>query len=121
VQHYPSHFRFPGGETLREVQARAVGAIEVLAERHANEVIALFSHGDVVRTTLAHFLGVPLDLFQRIIISTASISVLGISDGRPVVMGVNYLAELPQLKIETPAEKTDQQSSVSQNASKESE
>jgi probable phosphomutase (TIGR03848 family) len=103
VQHYPSLFRFPGGETLREVQARAVGAIERLAERHANQVIALFSHGDVIRTTLAHFLGVPLDLFQRVIINTASISVIGISDGRPMVMSMNYLAELPQLKIQSPS------------------
>ena len=61
VQHYPSHFRFPGGETLREVQARAVSTIEALVERHPDQVIALFSHGDVLRTTLAHFLGVPLD------------------------------------------------------------
>ncbi len=100
VQHYPSHFRFPGGETLREVQARAVSTIEALVERHPNQVIALFSHGDVLRTTLAHFLGVPLDLFQRIIISTASISVIGFADGRPMVLGVNHLTEMPQLKIE---------------------
>ena len=100
VQHYPSHFRFPGGETLREVQARAVSTIEALVERHPNQVIALFSHGDVLRTTLAHFLGVPLDLFQRIIISTASISIIGFADGRPMVLGVNHLTEMPQLKIE---------------------
>ena len=100
VQHYPSHFRFPGGETLREVQARAVSTIEALVERHPNQVIALFSHGDVLRTTLAHFLGVPLDLFQRIIISTASISVVGFADGRPMVLGVNHLTEMPQLRIE---------------------
>ncbi len=100
VQHYPSHFRFPGGETLREVQARAVSTIEALVERHPDQVIALFSHGDVLRTTLAHFLGVPLDLFQRIIVSTASISVIGFVDGRPMVLGVNHLTEMPRLKIE---------------------
>src|SRR5690606_23214093 len=66
VQHYPSAFRFPEGETLREVQQRAVSAIETLVERHPNQVVAIFSHGDVIRTVLAHFAGIPIDLFQRI-------------------------------------------------------
>ena len=69
VQHYPSTFRFPGGETLREVQQRAVAVVERLRRDHPHQVVALFSHGDVIRTTLAHYLGVPLDLFQRIVIS----------------------------------------------------
>ena len=96
---YPSIFRFPGGETLREVQARGVATIEQLRATHPDQVIAVFSHGDVIRTVLAHYLGVPLDLFQRIAIATASVSVLGFFDGRPMVLGVNYLAEPPKVEI----------------------
>jgi probable phosphoglycerate mutase len=102
VQHYPSVFRFPGGETLREVQSRAVGAVERLRTAHPNQVIALFSHGDIIRTVLAHYLGVPLDLFQRLAIATASVSVLGFFADRPMVLAVNYLAELPKYEIKPP-------------------
>jgi probable phosphoglycerate mutase len=104
VQHYPSMFRFPGGETLREVQARGVAAIEQLRARHPDQVVAIFSHGDVIRTALAHYLGVPLDLFQRIAIATASVSVLGFFDGRPMVLGVNYVADPPKVEIKKPDE-----------------
>jgi probable phosphoglycerate mutase len=104
VQHYPSLFRFPGGETLREVQARGVTAVERLRIAHPDQVVAVFSHGDIIRTVLAHYLGVPLDLFQRIAIATASVSVLGFFDGRPMVLGVNYLAEPPKVEIKKPEE-----------------
>jgi probable phosphoglycerate mutase len=102
VQHYPSVFRFPGGETLREVQARGVGAVEELRSAHPDQIVAVFSHGDIIRTVLAHYLGVPLDLFQRIAIATASVSVLGFFAGRPMLLGMNYLAEPPKVEIKQP-------------------
>jgi len=97
VQHYPSQFCFPGGETLREVQFRAVGFVEELRVRHPDQAVAVFSHGDVIRTTVAHYLGVPIDLFQRVAISTASISVLAFFNQRPMVLTVNHLTTLPSL------------------------
>jgi len=84
------------------VQGRAVAGLEALRDRHPNEVVAVFTHGDVIRTTLAHYLGVPLDLFQRIAISTASASILAFHDERPMILGMNYLAELPKLEIKQP-------------------
>jgi len=99
VQHYPSTFRFPQGETLREVQSRAVGTIERLRDSHPDQVVAIFSHGDVIRTTIAHYFGTPLDLFQRVHISTASISTLAFFDETPAVLSVNYRSELPKLEI----------------------
>jgi len=102
VQHYPSTFRFPEGETLREVQARAVATVERLRDQHPNAVVALFSHGDVIRTTIAHYMGTALDLFQRVIISTASVSLLAFFEQRPAILGVNYLATLPLLEIKEP-------------------
>lgn len=102
VQHYPSSFRFPAGETLREVQARSIATIERICDDHPDQVVAVFSHGDVIRTTLAHFLGVPLDLFQRIAISTGSVSVLAFHERRPMVLGMNNLAAFPRLEIKKP-------------------
>lgn len=99
VQHNPGAFRFPNGETLYEVQGRAVAAIERIRQAHPNQVVAIFSHGDVIRTALAHYMGTPIDLFQRIIISTASISVIAFHGSRPAVLCTNYLAVLPKLEI----------------------
>jgi probable phosphoglycerate mutase len=107
VQHFPSTFRFPGGETLHQVQSRAVWAIERIVQEHPNQLVAIFSHGDVIRTTLAHYMGTPLDLFQRIHINTASISALAFHNGRPMVLFTNYTAELPKFEWkqeEPPAE-----------------
>lgn len=81
VQHYPSRFRFPEGEALRHVQARAVDALEGLSARYdKNEMIVVVSHADLIKLTLAHYLGVHIDLFQRIVISPASVSALVLAD-----------------------------------------
>jgi probable phosphoglycerate mutase len=79
VQFFPSRFRFPGGEALRETQFRAVQALERLGTRHENEIIVVVSHADLIKLVLAHYLGVHIDLFQRVVISPASASVLALS------------------------------------------
>lgn len=108
VQHFPSTFRFPGGETLYQTQSRAVQAIDRIVEAHPNQLVAIFSHADVIRTTLAHYMGVPIDLFQRIMISTASVSALAFHNGRPMVLFTNYVTELPKFewKQEEPTEES---------------
>lgn len=106
VQHHPSGFRFPGGETLQEVQQRAIETISRIHLAYPNQTVAIFSHGDVIRTTLAHYLGVHIDLFQRIIISTASVSVLALVNQRPMVLGMNYVTSLPKFEIKP--ERTEQ-------------
>jgi probable phosphoglycerate mutase len=79
VQHSPSMMRFPNGESLREMQARAVNGIERAAAAHPKGTIALFSHGDVIKAVVAHLIGMPLDMFQRLMIAPASVTVLGLS------------------------------------------
>lgn len=102
VQHYPSTYRFPGGETLHEVQSRVVWTLERIVRDHPNQLVAVFSHGDVIRTTLAHYMGTPIDLFQRIQINTASISALAFYQHRPMVLFTNYLTELPTFEWKQP-------------------
>ena len=90
VQFFPSRMRFPGGEALRDVQARAVGALEETAARHEKEMIVVVSHADVIRLVLAHYLGVHIDLFQRLIISPASASIIALSaEGMVRVLRMN--------------------------------
>jgi probable phosphomutase (TIGR03848 family) len=90
VQHFPSRHQFPGGESLREVQNRAVTALEQLSQRHNEEIIVVVSHADVIKLLLAHYLGVHLDLFQRIGLSPASVSVIDLNPkGMVRVLRVN--------------------------------
>lgn len=94
VQEYPSRARFPNGETMRGVQARIVDSIEALRLQHPDQVIALVLHADLIKMALAHFLGMHLDVFQRIVISPASISTLHLSHSRPFIIGMNDVAHL---------------------------
>ncbi len=77
VQMAPSAMRFPNGESLREMQSRAIGGIERIAAAHPKGTVAVFSHGDVIKAVVAHFIGMPLDAFQRLMIAPASVTVLG--------------------------------------------
>jgi probable phosphomutase (TIGR03848 family) len=83
IQSTPSRVTFPGGESIRGAQSRAVEAIEALAADHAGEMVVAVSHADVIKAALAHFLGMPLDTFQRLHIAPASVSVLHLADGAP--------------------------------------
>ena len=65
---------------MREVQFRAIQALEKLAATHKNEFIVVVSHADVIKLVLAHYLGTHIDLFQRIGLSPASVSVINLPE-----------------------------------------
>lgn len=88
--------RPPGGELMCEVQARMVGEIEALRGRYPGAVIALISHGDPIKTALAHYAGLPLDFIARLEVSPASVSVLSVEDWGPCVLGINLDETLPR-------------------------
>ncbi|MCU0475987.1 MAG: MSMEG_4193 family putative phosphomutase [Anaerolineae bacterium] len=100
VQHTPSRATFPSGESFPAAQHRAVQAIEHCVHNHPAQLIAFFSHSDVIKLVLAHYLGMHLDTFQRLEISTASISTVQLGHGMPYVVGMNDVAHLRQLKRE---------------------
>lgn len=89
IQQAPSSVRFPDGETLGEVQGRAIEAVERIVAEHPRAAVALVSHGDVIRLLLAYFAGVHLDLFQRIVIEPTSISIVAAGDGAPRILRTN--------------------------------
>lgn len=89
-----SLMRAPGGETQLETQARMIAALERLRERHPRQTIAVVSHGDVIKAAIAHYAGIPLDLFHRIEISVASVSVIAVGDHGPHIICVNNTGEL---------------------------
>jgi probable phosphomutase (TIGR03848 family) len=77
VQFHPSGARFPEGESIHEMQTRAVGACERLRAAHPDQTVAVCSHADVIKAVAAHYLGMHLDLFQRLVVATASVTALG--------------------------------------------
>jgi probable phosphomutase (TIGR03848 family) len=89
VQHHPSGFRFPGGESFTEMQVRMTSALARLAERHRGETIVAVSHADPIKAALADALGTHLDLFQRIVVSPCSISAVWHAPTGPVVLTSN--------------------------------
>ncbi len=89
VQRHPSGFRFPGGESFTEMQARMTSTLDRLATAHRGETIVAVSHADPIKAAVAHALGTHLDLFQRIVISPCSVSAILVSPGGPVVLAVN--------------------------------
>src|SRR5207244_8597916 len=89
VQRYPSGFRFPAGESFTEMQTRIVTAVDRVVTRHSGGVVVAVSHADPIKAAVAHAMGVHLDLFQRVTIGTASITVVAYGDGAPRVLTVN--------------------------------
>jgi probable phosphomutase (TIGR03848 family) len=90
VQAHPSAVTFPGGEALREMQARAVEAVRDHNARLGPDATwVAVSHGDVIKGILADALGMHLDGFQRIMVDPASVSVVRYTDLRPFVLRTN--------------------------------
>lgn len=90
VVHYPSGFCFPGGEPIREMQARVVAAVGELVKAHPGQTVLAVSHADPIKAVLADALGVHLDLFQRIVVSPASVSAVSYGGLSPRVLFVNW-------------------------------
>lgn len=95
VQFYPSGAGFPGGETMFMMQTRCVQEINTLVAAHPGETIAIVGHADLIKAAVAHYLGVHLDLFQRIVISTASITSISFSLMGPRIITVNDTSHNP--------------------------
>jgi probable phosphoglycerate mutase len=94
---FPSLVRFPGGESLAEVQLRTVRTLQGIEGRHRGRVVAVFSHGDPIRVALAHYVGLPLDLSGRLEMPPASVSAVALGDGPPSILLVGDTGRLENL------------------------
>lgn len=97
VQRQPSAARFPGGESLPEMSARAVRAARgrdraVAAEHGEHAVWLAVTHGDIAKAIIADALGLHLDAFQRIVVDPASLSVIRYTPERTFVLTTNSTA-----------------------------
>lgn len=89
IQARPSVVTFPGGESMQAMADRAVAAVAAWSARHPDGVLAVVSHGDVIKAVLSHALGQPLDEFQRIAVGPASLSIVRWGDDRSMVLRMN--------------------------------
>jgi probable phosphomutase (TIGR03848 family) len=89
----------PGGELMLSVQARAVTVLEGLRIRYPEGTCAVVSHGDVIRSLVAHCAGIPLDLFHRLEIAPASVSVVVVAESWIGVRCVNLTEDLAALLV----------------------
>jgi probable phosphomutase (TIGR03848 family) len=94
VQAHPAGVRFPGGEAMAEMSARAIRSVRdwdlrVAAESGDDTVWLAVAHGDVIKSVLADALGVHLDGFQRIVVDPASLSVVHYTPRRSYVLAMN--------------------------------
>jgi probable phosphoglycerate mutase len=91
VQHAPSRFRFPDGESFPETQLRIVNVLESILQKYnkPKDVIAVVFHADPIKLAVAHFLGMPLDHFQRLGCDTGSLTALHTSQTGAFLIKLN--------------------------------
>lgn len=82
VQNAPSRFQFPEGESFLDCQARVVNVLERAVKRYnkPGAVVAVVFHADPIKLAVAHFLGMPLDHFQRLSCDTGSLTALHVGE-----------------------------------------
>lgn len=97
VQVAPSRARFPGGESISEMQSRMVSALEAVIADHSGELIVVVSHADPIKAAIAHFSGVHLDLFQRVVVSPASVTVFELGQFGAALLKCNDTGSLEEL------------------------
>ncbi|CUR59960.1 putative phosphoglycerate mutase [metagenome] len=94
IQAQPSSVTFPGGESMVAMSSRAISAVRrhdaAIAAEHGDAASwVAVSHGDIIKAIVADALGMHLDLFQRINIDPASITIIRYTAARPYVLSVN--------------------------------
>jgi probable phosphomutase (TIGR03848 family) len=106
VQFYPSGMRFPGGESLAEAQNRMVQTLDGLRAQHPKGTIAVVSHADLIKLAVAYYIGIHIDLFQRLVISPCSLTALSFDKMGPRLTAFNDTGSIEHLipKPEQPAQ-----------------
>lgn len=102
VERTPSAVRFPGGESLLEVQARAVEELSRIAADHPTGTVVVVSHADPIRLFIAHVGGAHVDHLHRLVVDTASVTAVSLDHGTPRLLKVNDTGGLTGLARREP-------------------
>jgi broad specificity phosphatase PhoE len=88
IHRNPASVRFPNGETLPEVQTRALLGVDRYVNRKSKNVL-ISTHADVVKVLILHALGTHLNNIDKLSIDNASISILDATEDGLKVVKVN--------------------------------
>lgn len=91
---FRSFTRIPGGELMLEAQSRMIKGLEKLCSLHINETVAVVGHSDLIKATIAYYAGIHLDMFQRIEISPASVSIIEVYEETAKILLVNHTGDI---------------------------
>jgi probable phosphoglycerate mutase len=94
--------RFPGGESLLEVQARTAEEVSRIAADHPKGTVVVFSHADPIRLLIAHVGGAHVDHLHRLVVDTASVTAVSLDHGMPRLVKVNDTGGLAGLARREP-------------------
>ena len=87
---FRSNVQIPGGESMQDAQNRMINGIQKLYREQENETLAIVSHSDLIKATIAYYAGIHLDMFQRIEICPASVSIIELYDETARINLVNH-------------------------------
>jgi len=91
VQGNPARMQFPSGESFANAQHRIIQELETLSQEHSSkDLIACYSHSDLIKLALSYYLGQPIDLFQRIMIAPASVSTIHLGEMGAQIININF-------------------------------
>jgi probable phosphomutase (TIGR03848 family) len=103
VEKSPSLVRFPGGESILEMETRIVNELETIRAAHApRDLVVVVFHADPIKVAVAHYLGLPLDSFQKLTVSPGSATILVVNDGLVRLIAVNLT---PPFQLDLPKRK----------------
>jgi len=86
--------RIPSGELMLEAQTRIIAGLQKLCTQHPHQTVAVVSHADLIKAAVAYYAGIHLDLFQRIEISPASVSIIQLYEETARILVINDTGEL---------------------------
>jgi len=102
----PSGEAFPGGETLRGVQARVLNELGRIVHDNPRAAVAVVTHADPIRLAIAHYAGVHIDAYQRLLVHPASVSAVLVAEGMPRILKVNDTGGITDHALTSPRPKT---------------
>jgi probable phosphoglycerate mutase len=97
VQRAPSRARFPNGESIAQMQVRMVSALEAVVTEHRGETVVVVSHADPIKAAIAHYSGLHLDQFQRLVVSPASVTAFDLGPHGAALLTCNDTGDLQGL------------------------
>ena len=87
-------FAPPGGETIRQCQARLAGFVSTLRDKHPDEDVLVVGHGGSLRSGIAALLDLPLEANWKFVMYNCALSVIRIYPNNAVMHLYNDTSHL---------------------------